>query len=57
MKELMKEIADEMFKYLKMVLFICVIGVGAILFGFVIIFTSPFLALFGELTFERIFKR
>lgn len=57
MKELMKEIADEMFKYLMMVLFICVIGVGAILFGFVIIFTSPFLAFFGEFTFERIFKR
>lgn len=57
MKELMKEIADEMFKYLMMILFICVIGVGAILFGFVIIFTSPFLAFFGEFTFERIFKR
>lgn len=57
MKELMKEITDEMIKYLMMVSLILVVGVGAILFGFVIIFTSPFLALFGELTFERIFKR
>ena len=57
MKELMKEIADEMFKYLMMVLFICVVGVGAILFGLVIISASPLLAFFGEFTFERIFKR
>lgn len=57
MKELLREIADEMFKYLMMVLSILVFGVGAILFGFVIIFISPLLALVCEVTFERIFRR
>ena len=57
MKELLREIADEMFKYLMMVLSILVFGVGAILFGFVINFISPLLALVCEVTFERIFRR
>jgi hypothetical protein len=57
MKELINEVADETLKYLILVLFICVVGVGAILFGSVIICISPFLAFFGEFTFERIFKR